>query len=117
MSVEENKAIVKKAFEEANKGNIDAWAEAYSPNLVRHTGRGGSKTRDFESIKEQVEKAYEEGATWVLDDMMAEGDRIALWMGFKMGEIDEHYCFISRFSGGKIVEEWDMTAIQKPPKA
>ena len=119
MSVEENKAILKKYFEEFNKRNIDVVDELVSPDFIRHTGRGGTKTVDLEGLKEQFEEIFrEEGWICVLDDMIAEGDRIAWWVHYEGGKYDGHsWCLIDRFYGGKIVESWNMTAIQKPPKA
>ena len=49
MSIEENKAIIKKFDEEMAKDNIDIADEVYSPNFVHHNAKG---TMNFEEIKE-----------------------------------------------------------------
>ena len=48
MSVEENKAILKKLIEELDKGNVDVWDELVSPNAVRHAHDGD---KDFKAMK------------------------------------------------------------------
>ena len=112
MSTEENKAILRKYVEDLGKGNIDAWGELISPGFVRHLGQGNTKS--FADLEQSHGVAFREhGVTIAIDDMIAEGDRIAAWMTSKVGETDYHYCLIFRFSGGKVVEDWDMIAIQR----
>ena len=112
MSVEENKAVLKKFFEESNKGNIDAIDEAHSPDYVHHWHGG---TKDFEEVKEMGRGFL--GTTFSVDDMIAEGDRVALWGTVsREGKDDSHWCWIYRFSGGKIVETWNMISLQGSEK-
>ena len=113
MSVEENKAIVKRYHEGLNKGNVSITNELVSPDFVRH-GAKGAVTRDFKNLKELQEKISKvERGILITDDMIAEGDRIAWWGTLKSeGKADRHLCFIIRFSGGKIVEDWNMIRMQ-----
>ena len=112
MSVEENKAILRKLHEELNKGNHDIVDETFSPNAIRHIHEG---TKDFKTIKEDAVKRWGpgKGNEAVIDDMIAEGDRVALWgTGRREGKCDLHFCFIVRFSEGKIAETWNMISLQ-----
>ena len=106
MSVEENKAIVKKFWEEIAKGNADAFSETLSSNLAHHWSDGKPKVKNFEEMKEMLSGK----PIHTTDDMMAEGDRVAEWITTASGS---HTCWIYRLSGGKIVESWNMVSIQR----
>ena len=107
MSAEENKAIVKKAIEERNKENFDAWREMFAPDFVRHLHEGQRKNLDEVTANELT------GWHFTVDDMIAEGDRVAVWGTMKKeGKDDYHWCFILRFSDGKFAEDWNMISIQ-----
>ena len=114
MSAEENKEVIRKFFEELGKGNLDIVDEVYSPNLVRHWHEG---TKNFKDIKQQVTK-HKGKITISIDEMIAEGDRIASWHTYTRKEDGEKFnmCFIYRFSGGKIAEEWNMLSLQSNEK-
>ena len=110
MSVEENKAIVKKATEERNKGNADAVREMYAPKVVRHVH---SRTKDYEELTKNLSTEPSDRPI-VIDEMIAEGDKVAVWFTRKKreGEGDQHSCYIARIADGKIAEEWNMISIQ-----
>ena len=103
MSVEENKAILKKLFE----GNEDIFDEAFSPSIRHHWSDGKPQVKTFEELKEMYRSSL--GRSFTIDEMMVEGDRVAIWLTFG----DKHACFIYRFSDGKIVESWNMVSIQR----
>ena len=113
MSAEENKAVIRKLYEELSKGNMDAYDEAFFPDHVHHF-HGGTKTSSEQ--KEAWSRVI--GGGTLVDDMIAEGDRVAAWMTIMKieGKGDKNGCAIFRFSGGKIVESWNMISIQSEGK-
>ena len=98
MSVEENKATMKRAFEEKS---IDALREMHTPDYGHHW-HGGVKS--FDDLRHGTP-----GRQIILDDMIAERDRVAVWFTSKReGRDDRRACFIFRLSGGKIAESWNI---------
>ena len=102
MSVEENKAVLKKLF--AGEAVFD---EVYSPSIRHHWSNGKPQVKTFEEMKEMNRSAS--GTTFNIDEVMAEDDKVAVWFSSD----DTHYCAINRFSDGKIVESWNMVSIQR----
>jgi predicted ester cyclase len=123
MSVEENKALMHRLFEESNKGKTAAMAvidELYDANIVLHCPRG----RDicgFKDFKQANEDSFDEmpDAYYTIDDMIAEGDKVAVRLtmtGTYVGKAGEAHSAgkkvtmsmitIDRVAGGKFVEEW-----------
>ena len=100
MSVEENKAIVKRLFDELNKGNVDAAQELYAPDFGHHWHAG------TKSLGDLYPKHL--GAKITVDDIMAEGDRVAAWVTWENEKGEHLLCFVYRLSGGKIAESWNM---------
>ena len=93
MSTEDNKAIVRRYVEEVwTKRNIDALEEVYpSPDLVEQYGPAGQGLPSLGDAKEYVRKvqAAFPDLSVTIEDMIAEGDRIAVrttWRGTYMGE-------------------------------
>ena len=93
MSTEDNKAIVRRYVEEVwTKRNIDALEEVYpGPDLVEQYGPAGQGLPSLGDAKEYVRKvqAAFPDLSVTIEDMIAEGDRIAVrttWRGTYMGE-------------------------------
>ena len=107
MSVEENKAIVRRATEEVSKGNTDAVREMHTRDYFHHN-RGDGRNIDsvFNDVVEKDQQAQ-------IEDIMAEGDRVAVWETCTKKEETFKACMILRLSDGKIAESWNMTDIQK----
>lgn len=131
MSVEKNKAIVRRLFEEVhNKRNLDVIEEVFAPVCVNHGPGGDSETSTDH---------YREGAAEIaaaapdvhdeIINMMAEGDKVGVLFarqetftnqfrnlpptGVKASIWGYQLC---RIEDGKIVEQWsvfDTVAIQK----
>ena len=124
MSTEENKAVVRRAYEEFNKGKqaaIAAMVELYAaPDYVVH-GTGVFPDMDLAGAK-QLTTAF-----WaafpdmhvVVEDMIAEGDKVAYRFTLRATHQGEFLgipptgkavtvtgIYISRFAGGKCVEDW-----------
>ena len=117
MSEEENKAIIRKVYEELNKGNFDVIDECFDENFVRYIVSG--QTQDRGETKQfllgilRIYPDIHRGIDWIV----AEGSQVAFsftWTGTNTGEapnrpptgkkatIEE--CYYSRFENGKIVE-------------
>jgi steroid delta-isomerase-like uncharacterized protein len=125
MSSEQNKAIVRRAFEEPWKGNLDVVDELIATNYVGHDPANPEPLRGPEGVKEfvSVYRAAFPDARITVEQQLAEGDLVATrWSGrgTHEGELmgisptgkqtTVTGLTISRLEGGKIVEEfqnWD----------
>jgi len=117
MSVEENKAVIRRLVDELNKGNLAALDESLGDHFVRTNPN--QPDMDKEGYKEfmgMINDAIPDIQCTIVD-MVAEGDKVAYrttitgtHKGNMMGiaptgnqlKITEDY--FSRFEGGKIVE-------------
>lgn len=121
---EQNKALVKQYFVELDKGvveDVDSFADKYmSPECVWHFP-GGRNISGIQAIKEYIVEANTAlpGLTHTIDDVIAEGDKVAVrmtargkhlkeFMGIEPTGIEftitgESICIILE---GKIVEWW-----------
>ncbi len=129
MSAEENKAIIRRVWEEVfNKGGLAVADEIMAANYV-YRGPGGQELKGPEGFKQLVtmfRTAFPDLHATV-EDMFAEGDKVAhratirgTHKGDLMGiaptgkQVTVSATVISRFAGGKEVEAWsniDMLAM------
>jgi predicted ester cyclase len=121
----DNKAIVRRLFEGVNGGNPGVFDELLSADYVSHGPRPG-QTAGREETKQVVAAilgAFPDSHV-ALEDLVAEGDRVALrvtFTGTQKGELKsmtmgilppsgKHVLvtgmYLYRLAGGKIVEEW-----------
>ena len=122
MSTEENKAVVRRFYEECNKGNMAALEELYAaPNYVWH-GTGVFRDMDLAGSK-QLWAAWWTAFPdlhYTVEDLIAEGDKVVARQTFRgthQGEImgvpatgkvvTWTAIIISRFAGGKFVDDWE----------
>jgi steroid delta-isomerase-like uncharacterized protein len=133
MSIEENKAIARRFFEEVwNNGNLAVADELLAPNIIFHLpGEPEEVIGDRESYKQVVRRnrtAFPD-LQEEIEDMIAEGDRVVtrwLWRGTHQGEWHGHAptgktftyggITILRIADGKIVEDWfysDLLGLQQ----
>jgi len=121
MSLEENKALVRRGTEEVfNKGNVAAIDEFFAPNLVPYS-LPPAVTRDREGYKQMVTAILAAFPDFhiTVEDMVAEGDKVvarATTRGTHKGEFMSiaptgkqatwTEIFIWRIEGGKVVEIW-----------
>ena len=122
MSVEQNKAAIRRYFEEGlTKGNLNVIDELYSPNFVGHEPTLGENVRGTGALK-QFLATYRQAfpdLKVTLDDVFGEGDQVVCrWtatathsgeiLGLKptgrRGSVTG--CSINRFENGKVVEGW-----------
>lgn len=124
MSIEENKAMVRRGYEEFNKGPeaaMAAFEELYAADYAYH-GPGASSNLDLAAMK-QMARAFLTafpGQRITLEDLFAEGDEVVSRYTFRGTHQGEFMGFpatgravtftgivISRFAGGKWVEDWE----------
>ena len=121
MSLEENKAIELRFFEEVvNKGNLAVIDEIVAANFVQPDATPGT-TPDREGLKQFFAMAHSAFPDFhsTLEDMFAEGDKVVQrftargthkgeWMGIASTgkQMTASGIAIHRITGGKIVEGW-----------
>jgi steroid delta-isomerase-like uncharacterized protein len=111
MSAEENKGLMRRLLEEFNKGKAAAMAV-----IDRSIDMRGD-LKDFKQKESEMYDAFPDMHV-TIDDMVAEGDKVAVrstWTGTHKGEImgipptnkkvTVSLIVIDRFAGGKIVED------------
>ena len=121
MSVEENKAVVLRAFEEINRGNLAAASAYVAPDLAlngEQIGREAYKRRDEAMLAAFPDLRYD------IEDLVAEGDTVvARWRltGTHEGDlagptmsvppsgkrIDLWGMSLCRIEGGMVTENWE----------
>ena len=123
MSVEENKAIVRRYFEEENKKNVAVVDELITANFVGH-GAGGQEVHGPEGLKQLWTTLFTGFPDYhaTVEDLIAEGDKIVVrytnW-GTHNGEyldtaptgkqVTWTGMLIFRIVGGKVIEGWRET--------
>lgn len=119
MSTEENKAILRRCFEEGwNQGNLAIFDELIATDFLYHA----PETRGLEAFKQltTAEMAAFPDLQITIEDMIAEGDKVVVrytFRGTQEGETQgipptgKHVTVtgicICRCAGGQIVEEWE----------
>ena len=82
MSIEENKAIVRRVIEEGwNKGNLVVFDELVTTDVVHQ----GNKTHGLEAFKKTISAdmtAYPD-LQMTIEDMFAEGDKVVVRYTFR----------------------------------
>ncbi len=121
MSADENKAAKRRYFDTFNTQNLDVIDELFAPEYVLHMA-GSPDVRGPETLKQMVAGSLANltNATVRVDDMVAEGDKVAtrwtmtaIHSGEFMGvpptgqQITMHGIIIDRFVGGRVVEAWE----------
>jgi len=127
MSAQENKAILLRALDELNRGNLDVIDQLFSPTFVFHSPDAPNWPRGLEGARKMVMS----GRTTIPDlhataeDIFAEGDRVAVRWSFSgtyQGESGPGFptpgekittVAIStyRFANGKIEEDWGVDRV------
>ncbi|MDR7415791.1 MAG: ester cyclase [Armatimonadota bacterium] len=122
-SLEENKALVRRFYEEIDKGNIDAMDELVAEDYINHdpppfpglaTGRAGLK-QAFEMFWKATPGRH------IIEDQVAEGDKVVTRLravGKHEGELagippsgndlDVKAVAIHRIENGKLAEHWSV---------
>jgi predicted ester cyclase len=121
----ELKAKIKRAYEEAwNQGKVDGLDEIFAPNCVRHR----PPFADFEDLEAYKNHIKDSRTSYpdvklTIDELIVEGDWSAslwTWGGTQSGVsptsgapptnkyVEFRGCSITRWEGGKEVEEWEL---------
>jgi steroid delta-isomerase-like uncharacterized protein len=139
--IEENKALVEKAFEVLAAGEFDRLDEFFVEGYVRHSQ--SSEVVEMRTLEEfrqflEADKAAFPDSTGKLELLVAEGNLVALWGRWEgtqsgpMGpfppsgqRMELDFAGVHRIESGKIVETWvtwdNLTALKQlghyPPPA
>jgi predicted ester cyclase len=119
MSIEENKALILRAYELSTQKNVAALFELYDAGYVEHM-RDGEHTLD--QLKFGVPKFFAAfpDLKFAVEDMVAEGDKVAYrvtitgthtggsYLGIAPGgkKIEMKNTSIKRVANGKLAESW-----------
>ena len=119
MSLEENKAVVRKAIEAINKQDLSLLDDLVAPNYFDHTIKQGQ-----EWIKQYIAMLYKGFPDYhgTIEDIIAEGDKVwarVTYAGTHTGEylgfapsgkkISYSSVTIKRIVNGKMVEGWTVS--------
>jgi predicted ester cyclase len=128
MTPEENKALVRRFYEEIDKGNIDAMDQFVAENYIDHNPAPFVAATGLEGLKQSF-KIFEKATPGyhIIEDQIAEGDKVVTRLtsigkhegdlpgaprtgnDMKMTSITIH-----RIANGKLAEKWsekDMIAL------
>jgi steroid delta-isomerase-like uncharacterized protein len=118
-----HKSVIRRFYEEINKGNLDVINDLASETFVEHEEFPGlAPSREgVRQLFQMFRDAFSDFAI-VTDDMVAEGDKVfvrAHMTGTHRGEfmgiaatgrsINVPFADIVRFENGKVVEHWGIT--------
>ncbi len=115
MSLQKNKAVVRRLFDEVwNKRDIDVLDEIIAPHMIHHRNDG---TRILSTPQDQTEIFVERFAGFaelrvVYEDSVGEGDKVAVsWIATAVNKktrekMQKAYINIFRIQDGKIAEVW-----------
>jgi steroid delta-isomerase-like uncharacterized protein len=123
MSIEENKALVRRVIELWNRRDLDAFFEVLAPEYVEHLPSGDVYLGQLKKYAGTFFTAFPDISITV-KEMVAEGDKVAAlvnWKATHQGEymgipatgkkIDISVAMIIKIRGGKWVEFWNVTDI------
>ena len=111
MSTEDNKAIVRRLFDEAwNQGNLDVVDELVAPDYVLHAY---SEDEAFGTGAEGLKKLMSSRRRWLpgtqitIEDQIAEGDKVVTrYTSQVTPTATTKGIWIDRIAGDKVVEAW-----------
>jgi len=119
---EQNKALVKRFYEEFDKGNAEIFKELFAPDYAYYTPSNSPKPMSREEIMELMKMFFEafSDSIWSIEDLIAAGDKVIvrfIYRGTHEGEfqgipatgnkIEMSGILITRIENGKIVEDRD----------
>ncbi|MBV8055529.1 MAG: ester cyclase [Deltaproteobacteria bacterium] len=129
MSVEQNKATIRRVIDELRKGNLDIVDRAFSPNFAFHAHTHADRPlRGLEGARTMVTSSALSDVLATIEDIFGEGDRVAVrwtFRGVYRGEAKPGFpnpgepCTIVaistyRFVDGKIEDDWGVEALWSP---
>ena len=109
MGIEANKAIIKEYHRHAVAGRLDEVRAMYREDAVHH-GPAGARPAAASALS-NIERHLSSGADFQIADMMAEGDRVALWLVNRGTPTNQDVLvMVFRLADGKIVETTNTVA-------
>ena len=118
MSIEENKALVRRFCELENRGEVDALFELLDPGYVSHYTTGDVPLEQAKQFWPTFYTAFPD-ISFTIEHMVAEGDKVAIreivtgthkgeFMGIAPtgNKVETINTCIIRIAGGKLVESW-----------
>ena len=115
MSVDENKAVVRRYHEILNEWSVEALealGEVLAKEYTNHSGRQGPWSllgQGLEEFKDAFRERVREHppCRLVIDDIIGEGDKVAIrWTRLDEGKATYNAIVMFRLSDGKIVDDW-----------
>ena len=120
MSVEENKAIVRRFYQGIDRGNLDAMDELVAEDYVNHAPPFPGLAEGREGLKQAFAIFWRATpGRHEIEDMIAEGDKVVTRLsayGSHQGDLpgiqktgaklEMHAVAIHRLANGRIVEHW-----------
>ena len=117
----ENKALIRRYVEECiGRGDLSLMDELLAPSYVLHMNADDFDLQAYKQFQPSVLAAFPDGR-WVIEDMVAEGDRVAWRYSFYGTHLGEFMglpatgkqlhligMVVSRIAGGRIAEEWEI---------
>jgi predicted ester cyclase len=118
MSIEENKAIIRRVYELCTRKDLAALFESYDLAYIEHTPNGDIPLGKLRQGTSMFFSAFPD-SSFAVENMVAEGDKVAYQVtitgthkGQFMGiaptgnRIEMHDTSIKRIVGGKLAESW-----------
>ena len=117
MSVKENKAFIRRIYDQLNQGDTNAFFNACAPGYIEHLT---DRDINLEQSKEFEDKWLKESTNLnaTINDMVAEGDKVVVLVTWRWIEKSTGKKFemtnanIFRIAGGKCAELWNVTDIR-----
>jgi predicted ester cyclase len=116
MSIEQNKIIIKRIWEEIfNEGKLDLVDELYYSDYIYH-GPGNQELKGLNSLKKYRKglKSFFTDLHFSVEDIIAEGDKVAVrWnmrgtSASRKKQVAISGTIVSRVVNGKCVEDWEL---------
>jgi predicted ester cyclase len=114
MSMEENKALIRRVNEALNRKDLTIMNEFMASNYVDHV----NQLRGIENVKQFYNRLYKDFPDWhrTIEDIIAEGDKV--WVCFKTTgtapsgkKVELTTVSILRMVNGKAVEGWTVPKV------
>ena len=115
---------MRRAYELANRRELDAFFELLAPDYVEHLPTGDKSLEQVKQYTGTVFEAFPD-IHFTIEDMVAEGDKVAVrvtWKGTHKGvfmdiaptgnKIDITSANIIKIAAGKWVEFWNVTDVR-----
>jgi predicted ester cyclase len=118
MSVEKNKALVRRVVEFANRRDLPAFWQPFAPESIAHDATHDMSLEQFKQHTDMVFAAFPD-FDWIIEDMVGEGDKVVFrstFRGTHKGDladiaptgkkVDITLMQIARIVNGRVVEFW-----------